>query len=370
MAPILTAIIDDGVSGTCGVKEHYVVAGKEVMPFIPAESFHGTMCALAFASVTGMPYCLSICLCRDENGNLCSDDLITALQWCIGKRVELVSISAGAVRSDKLCLLNDVIQQAAEAGMIIVASADNSGEIIYPACLDGVLGVCSDYLDLLADNEYAYAADSFDGINWVVSSDSKGPESPVSTDYGVSNSRAAAIMAGTVFNAMRRKPHGLSADSIIRELMEAAKKCGDYGNAEFMRRKIKSDYDPEQTVIVLLHGDAIRRHDEIKELFIKDGYRVISVKDEKPDLVNSIFSLASLNALNLIAHATKPDLILADIPNHEYLMRMEYDVLIGDGNMPDGEANEINKAGNWTLFIDCKNRTDGDIFTAIVNHFS
>ena len=372
MADILTAIIDDGVSETCGVNEHYVVTGKEVMPFIPTESFHGTMCALSFASVTGIPYCLSICLCRDKNGNLCSDDLITALKWCIGKRVKLVSISAGAVRSDKLRLLNDVIQQAEEAGMIIVASADNSGEIIYPACLDSVLGVCSDYLDLLADNEYAYVADSFDGINWVVSSDTKGFDSPVSTDYGVSNSRSAALMAGTVFNIMHNKPRDISADSIMSELIWSAKKCGDYGNAKFMRRKIKTGYDSDQTVIVILYEGAIKQHNEVKDLLRQDGYRVISVKDEKPDLANSVFSLDSFNAFqtidiklafDIIASATKPDLILVDVMDHRYLMQMDYDVFIGDRTVPDGKVNEV-------LVMDNENLTCSDIVTAIVNHFS
>jgi subtilisin family serine protease len=67
--------------------------------------------------------------------------LRAALEWVIDRRIKLVHLSLGTVREKNRPVLEALCRQAVDSRIVIVAAAPGSDDAVYPAALDGVIGV-------------------------------------------------------------------------------------------------------------------------------------------------------------------------------------------------------------------------------------
>ena len=78
-------------------------------------------------------------------------DVITGIQYAIDHGADIINLSIGGTEPSKM--LNDAIQRAYKAGILVVAAAGNDGENVYdyPAAYDHVLAVsATDETDKIA----------------------------------------------------------------------------------------------------------------------------------------------------------------------------------------------------------------------------
>lgn len=82
----------------------------------------------------------------DENNQAPISRIIAALNWCVENEMNVVNMSFGTLAKSKI--LQDAIERADEAGVLMVAAAGNGGEadgstVEYPAAYPQVLGIGS-----------------------------------------------------------------------------------------------------------------------------------------------------------------------------------------------------------------------------------
>lgn len=145
-------ILDTGIDSAHPDLVGRVVGGKN---FIKGKSYlddngHGTHVAGTISAinndigVVGVSPNVQLYALKalDSNGNGNISAIIAGLQWAVSKKLDIVNMSLGTdVDSPALRL---AIDNAASAGLIIVAAAGNDGgEVDYPAAYDGVLGVAA-----------------------------------------------------------------------------------------------------------------------------------------------------------------------------------------------------------------------------------
>lgn len=70
--------------------------------------------------------------------------LQTALEWAVQKRPKMIHLSLGTEREEYRPALEEICRQACEQGTVIVASARNPEDRVYPGVFDTVIGVCWD----------------------------------------------------------------------------------------------------------------------------------------------------------------------------------------------------------------------------------
>lgn len=77
----------------------------------------------------------------DEQGRGSSEHLRAALEFCVRERFDVVNLSLGTRKRDLLLDVYDLVDQAAVAGVVLVAATDNTGSPDYPAACTSLLSV-------------------------------------------------------------------------------------------------------------------------------------------------------------------------------------------------------------------------------------
>jgi len=77
----------------------------------------------------------------DEQGRGSSEHLRAALDFCVRERFDVVNLSLGTRKRELLLDVYDLVDQAATAGVILVAATDNQGAPDYPAACTSLLSV-------------------------------------------------------------------------------------------------------------------------------------------------------------------------------------------------------------------------------------
>jgi hypothetical protein len=72
-------------------------------------------------------------------------NLVRALDWCIGNRMQVVNLSLGSTNAAHAQEFLSAVNRANEAGMLVVAAFETEGNLCYPGCLPGVAGVRLDW---------------------------------------------------------------------------------------------------------------------------------------------------------------------------------------------------------------------------------
>lgn len=77
----------------------------------------------------------------DEQGRGSSEHLRAALDFCVRERFDVVNLSLGTRKRELLLDVYDLVDQAAIAGVVLVAATDNQGAPDYPAACAALLSV-------------------------------------------------------------------------------------------------------------------------------------------------------------------------------------------------------------------------------------
>ncbi|MCF2937539.1 S8 family peptidase [Paenibacillus alkaliterrae] len=131
---IKIAVIDTGIANHPNLK----IAGG--INTIDGGSFaddngHGTHVA-GIVSAAGIPgkiigtapeAALYAVKALDRNGNGYVSDIIEGIDWCIRKKMKVINMSLGLLGSESSESLHAAVKRAAKQGIVIVASAGNSG---------------------------------------------------------------------------------------------------------------------------------------------------------------------------------------------------------------------------------------------------
>ena len=157
---------------------------------------HGGECLKMYARGANRAADYFILLRGMEIGRRNIDDLVTALGWCIENGVNIISLSMGTTDYRDMHKLSPIIERVSQAGICIIAAADNDGLLTYPACLEQCIGVRVDSGQALGLSGFTYIASPHDGINVIIA--------PYMLD-GVtfnSNSFATAYFAGLLVGSI------------------------------------------------------------------------------------------------------------------------------------------------------------------------
>lgn len=102
--------------------------------------YHGTAVASILREVAA-EVTLSSVRVVDEQGRGSSEHLRAALDFCIRERFDVVNLSLGTRKRELLLDVYDLVDQAAVAGVVLVAATDNQGAPDYPAACTSLLSV-------------------------------------------------------------------------------------------------------------------------------------------------------------------------------------------------------------------------------------
>lgn len=215
-----SVIIDNGIdiktlAFYANDTRNLMVNKGEIIPSNPpSELTHGGLCARVFAEQSGNLPDISIHLSRDDTHKSNSDDLITALEWCAGNKIKLISLSMGTIRFSDAEALKKAVDLLYNKGIILITAANNNGFITFPAVFDSCIGVSCHYE--LNTEEIVYFENSFDGIN-IATHHIHSPELKAKG----SNSLSAAFIAGMICKEINFKS---SFDDVHQLFIKKSKK--------------------------------------------------------------------------------------------------------------------------------------------------
>ena len=236
---IKVAVLDTGVTATEDIdvigRVNFIDGEENVNPLYEDISGHGTSVASVIAAkeneigVTGVNPNVELYSVKvlDDERKASLSDVIEGIYWCMDNDIDIINMSVGtSVKSE---ILQQVIQEADEQGILMVAAAGNQGEVVgestveYPAAFEQVIavgattpqGTTSDIssvgmeVELVAPGEMIPATGFFDEI--------------IETE---GTSMAAAHVTG-VASILWAKDRSKSNDFVRKLMNVSAKKIGD-----------------------------------------------------------------------------------------------------------------------------------------------
>lgn len=146
---VRVAIVDSGVApellGADALRRSFFVRRQGLLTTVercpPGDvHYHGTAVASIFREVAAEVILTSVRV-LDEQGRGSSEHLRAALEFCIRERFDVVNLSLGTRKRELLLDVYDLVDQAAVAGVVLVAATDNQGAPDYPAACTSLLSV-------------------------------------------------------------------------------------------------------------------------------------------------------------------------------------------------------------------------------------
>ncbi len=185
---VKVAIIDSGVDYTEDVdvymRKNFIPGEDDVSIIYEDGCGHGTSVAGIIAAkdndtgITGINPDVELYSAKvlDRNNTAPVSRVIEAIYWAIDNDVNIINISFGTAQ--KSAALEQAIQDAYDAGILLIAAAGNNGTIEYPAAYDEVIAVGSvdskgkrsegsatgEDLELMAPGEQILSTGDFGGI--------------------------------------------------------------------------------------------------------------------------------------------------------------------------------------------------------------
>jgi len=307
------AIIDDGIDietlNSCtNQTEHYIVKNDNILPCLPLqEPTHGGLCAEIFSEVTGRLPDVSICLPRDGayKGNI--NDLLTALNWCVKNGVDLINLSMGTTRFFDYAVLQSAVNILNNAGIILVAGANNRGMITYPAVFNLCISVCCDYE--LKNNEVVYIEKPFDGIDIATYSVISKRANIIGT-----NSLSTAYISGIICKEFDSK---IDVDKVRQFFIEKSIKIDADWKYGYLKRKVSNalKYD---SIIVACFAKSFVFMNDLKNYINNDEYTCAIISKSvinRPwyyEFSLDASPMTSAETLDFISKSCRPSVILTD----------------------------------------------------------
>ncbi|HWQ18553.1 MAG TPA: S8 family serine peptidase [Methanotrichaceae archaeon] len=227
--PAVIALIDSGIdTRKCGlgrlvkmstgfsVKDGYIVEDKERS----IKSEHATALSLVIREIAGDAEFISINILNER---LATDFrvLLYAMYYVLDElRPDVIHLSLGTTKLSHYLPLREIVKKAKARDLLLVASADNSIKISFPAFMKGVLGVKSSF-DMSPqgygyDGRFFRASPSLEGISGSGCLDRQ--------DYR-GNSIAAAYITGHIAKIVRRDGW-TGSEMVLAKLIQQSMKMG------------------------------------------------------------------------------------------------------------------------------------------------
>lgn len=270
---VKVALIDSGIDYTSDidihVRKNFISDQNDISIVYEDLSGHGTSVAGIIAAkdngdpVTGINPNVELYSARvlDENLSAPTSRIVEAIYWAIEQDVHIISISFGTLNDSEV--LHTAIQDAYNAGILIIAAVGNNGIIEYPAAYDEVIAVGS--VDSKGERSQGSAIGK--GLELVAPGElilSTGSIGGISVSSGTS--MAVPHVVG-IASALWEKDLNCSAGFIRLILSISANQYGpmdeygfglvDYKNALKQYNKLIKKYNPSMTsidIIDLLSG--------------------------------------------------------------------------------------------------------------------
>lgn len=170
------AIIDDWINPCfmeCPEAIQYVPIDGVQIPDKPIEDVqtHGTLIAKILEKYANEYVMLNIVMMSGKDEGRGIDEVKEALELCEKEQVDIICMSFGTNIISEGRKIEEVILRLYEAGVILIAAADNDGFYMIPAAMDQVIGVRADKEGELSPGEYSYNEDNMWNIEITASDD-------------------------------------------------------------------------------------------------------------------------------------------------------------------------------------------------------
>lgn len=144
---IRIALIDTGVDAThpelkkAALSQYCIRDNKVEQVALPKDAMgHGTACAGIIHRLEPEAEIISV-QCMDHRGMAEGEQILTALEWCVDQKIDIVNLSFGALSNRLEDRFSGVGRRAIENNMIVFAACHDSGYPSVPACLPEYLSV-------------------------------------------------------------------------------------------------------------------------------------------------------------------------------------------------------------------------------------
>lgn len=328
MSDIKVAIIDDGISLELNnrIKVKNFTIQNDILVLdtnLPKNILtHGTKCINVFEKYARNYELYSLKVLDTETRRTDIIKLEKCLEWCIKERMDLVSLSIGSTQMADFLVMQQVIKQMEIDEILIIAACDNDYQITIPASFDSVIGVKADKMDMLKDGKYIYDEVDIFNIQMTVGSlKHKFPELGLDNH----NSYVTPYVAALVCNMLSE---GIPRTDIVQHL----KKGGENNKEKICKnfnydlyRKYSSVSKSDSTQIQIYPVISKGRIEDIINIFVEHGYRIIAIVEKKDsecififsyeDILNSVkIKVGICEKINMFLKLIAPDLVLWNIP--------------------------------------------------------
>lgn len=110
---------------------------------LPIRSLHGTTVAMIIRHICSDVEFISINI-LDENLSTDGRILVYSLSQVFDDPPDIIHMSLGTMKKKYIFPFKKIVKEAKKLNILLVAAAENSGKVSYPAYLKGVFGVKSD----------------------------------------------------------------------------------------------------------------------------------------------------------------------------------------------------------------------------------
>ncbi|WP_205854117.1 S8 family serine peptidase [Phenylobacterium kunshanense] len=151
---ISIAVIDSGVHPAHGhITASRLDPGVMVLPdgmIVEGEGVsldrlgHGTAVTAAIQEKAPDAQCIPVRVFRDAL-KASAASLIAAIRWSVARDVDVINLSLGSVNAAHRDAFAAIVDEAAAAGVVVVAAYEANGAPCYPGSLAGVIGVEADW---------------------------------------------------------------------------------------------------------------------------------------------------------------------------------------------------------------------------------
>ena len=318
-------VIDTGIKQSFAqyVDEFYYIEGQEVYKWNKdTENDHGGICAAIIKKYFTESEIVSMQI-LDENGKTDIDRLLLALEWCLKQEINIISLSLGSVFSEDKQKMENVIHKLLKKDIVLVAAANNTNTVTYPASMEGVIGVKCDLSDTLVAQQIFVDTEDIRNIEVTVGS-LKDCDGLKQYNLGYHNSFVVPYVTAQIAKKFKKGNVPLAA-------LDSNVKCVP---KEFYMNSFPFLYKTE-SIVVKLSGKDYEENQllEIVKMFRKEGYEAIGLLSHSSDYrycynCEEKNGLSSKENYDFISKALNPDIIFSSGLNFE--MTKDIEIIVDD----------------------------------------
>lgn len=221
---IKIAVLDSGIDlGNTTPKGYYNISGEDTAPwYFEDMTGHGTSVSGIIQNIVPNAEIYSVKVLDSDNKTELSK-VVKGIYWCIENDIKVINMSFGTLQYSKI--LEQAVNDAYKAGIIMVASAGNKGEqgIDYPAAFQNVISVGA------VDSQGKKTEESSNGKGLDIMAPGKQvvSEGLYGTNIVVGGTSIAASHVTGAVALILQKNLNVSPNFVKELLLQSAKKIGD-----------------------------------------------------------------------------------------------------------------------------------------------